>query len=338
MNALRTNSRWTRARRWLSDMWILWVLIGLMVVMSFLSPVFLTAENLLENVARPASIVAIITIGMTFVITSRGLDLSVGSNAALSSTIGILAVEALHLPVPLGIVLSLIVGLSFGLVNAFFITKIRVAPFIVTLGMLSIGRGLTLAVSGTSFTYGLPDSYRDWGRGSILGLPTPFVILIVLWIVGVYLYSYTRIGLYARSLGSNESSTRRAGINGDAYKTLYYAFIGVLAALAGVLWSARANTISVTTGIGTELDVIAAVIIGGTSLFGGAGSVTGSILGAFALVVLTNGLQLFGINTLVQRIVIGVVIIVALAVGKVRSDRLTQQRGAEAARMASSVG
>lgn len=338
INALHSNSRWQAASRWLGDMWILWVLVALVAIMSLLSPVFLTTDNLLENVARPAAIVAIIAIGMTFVITSRGLDLSVGSNAALSSTVGILAIENLSLPVPAGILVSLFVGLLFGLVNAFFITHIRVAPFIVTLGMLSIGRGLTLLISGTSFTYGLPDSYRDWGRGSILGLPIPFVLLILLWALGVYLYSNTRIGIYARSLGSNENSTRRAGINANIYKTFFYSFIGVLAALAGVLWSARANTISVTTGIGTELDVIAAVIVGGTSLQGGSGSITCSILGAFVLVVLTNGLQLLGINTLVQRVVIGFVIIAALAVGKLRSDRLVQRRNAEAARMASSAG
>ncbi len=322
--------------RWASDTWILWVLIALMVVMSLLSPVFLTPDNLLENVLRPAAIVALICIGMTFVIASRGLDLSVGSNAALSSTIGILAIAQFHIPVFAGIALSLGIGMLFGWVNAFFITKVGVAPFIVTLGMLSVGRGLTLVATGTSFTYGLPDSFRDWGRGSILGLPIPLLLLVVFWIVGVYLFSSTRFGIYARALGSNENSTRLAGVNVDRYKTFYYTFIGFLAALAGILWSARANTISVTTGTGTELDVIAAVIIGGTSLFGGGGTVTGSILGAVALTVLGNGLLLFGINAQVQRIVIGMVIIGALAIGKIRSERLARVQAVRAS--ANAVG
>lgn len=328
MNVTPSPQTWDRIRRWLSEMWILWVLAGLMVIMTLLSPAFLTPENLLENVARPAAIVAIITIGMTFVITSRGLDLSVGSNAALSSTVGILVVESLGLPVPLSVVLSLFVGVVFGLVNAFFITKVRVAPFIVTLGMLSVGRGLTLVVTGTSFTYGLPNEYRDLGRGSVFGVPVPLLILLVLWAAGLYLYTRTRLGSYTRAIGSNETAARLAGVNIDLYLTLIYALVGGLAAVAGILWSARANTISVTTGIGTELDVIAAVIIGGTSLFGGAGTITGSILGAIVLTLLVNGLQLFGINTFVQRIVIGIVIIVALALGKIRSDRMARRRTA----------
>jgi ribose/xylose/arabinose/galactoside ABC-type transport system permease subunit len=315
----------------LGDMWILLVLVVVTVAMAFLSPVFLTPENLLENVARPAAIVALITVGMTFVIASRGLDLSVGSNAALSSTIGILAIERVGLSVPAGIVLTLVVGMLFGLVNTFFITKVRVAPFIVTLGMLSVGRGLTLVITGSSFTYGLPDAYREWGRGSVGIFPIPLVLMVIVWLVGSYLFNATRVGIYARSIGSNETATRLAGVDVDRYKAFYYLFAGMLAALAGALWSARANTISVTTGMGTELDTIAAVIIGGTSLFGGTGTVTGSILGAFTLAVLANGLRLFGINALVQRIIVGFVIIGALSLGTWRRERLARSRASRLA-------
>jgi ribose transport system permease protein len=250
---------------------------------------------------------------MTFVIASKGLDLSVGSIAALASTFGVLSIIKLDFPIWLGILIGLLLGALYGAVNAFFITKMRVPPFIVTIATLAIGRGITLVFSGNLFTYGLPNDFRDLGRGSILGLPTPFIILIVLWVLSLYLFTQTRFGRYACAMGANESATRVAGIEVDKFKSSYYIYIGILAAIAGLITSARANVIAITTGMGYELDAIAAVILGGTTLAGGTGSITGSVLGALMLTLLENGLQLIGVNTFMQRVVVGVIIIVGLA-------------------------
>jgi ribose transport system permease protein len=250
---------------------------------------------------------------MTFVIASKGLDLSVGSIAALASTFGVLSIIKLDFPIWLGILIGLILGALYGAVNAFFITKLRVPPFIVTIATLAIGRGITLVFSGNLFTYGLPNGFRDLGRGSILGIPTPFIILIVLWAFSLYLFTQTRVGRYACAMGANESAARVAGIEVDKYKSSYYIYIGILAAIAGLITSARANVIAITTGMGYELDAIAAVILGGTTLAGGAGSITGSVLGALMLTLLENGLQLIGVNTFMQRVVVGIIIIVGLA-------------------------
>ena len=292
---------------------ILVITVVLFILLSILSPVFRGSNNILENILRPSATIAIIALGMTFVLASRGLDLSVGSIAALSSTLGVMVFYNLKLPIPLGIAVGIIIGALFGLFNAFFITKVRVAPFIVTIATMSIGRGLTLVLAGNLFTYGLPNAFRDIGRGSILTIPTPFILLLILWLISLYLFNQTRLGRYTCTIGSNEQAVRVAGISVDRYKTIIYVYIGILSAISGLLFSARANMIAVTTGLGYELDAIAAVIIGGTTLAGGSGSITGSVLGAILLTLLSNGLQLLGINTFIQRALVGVIIIVGLA-------------------------
>jgi ribose/xylose/arabinose/galactoside ABC-type transport system permease subunit len=167
--------------------------------------------------------------------------------------------------------------------------------------------------SGNLFTYGLPDKFRDLGRGSIIGIPTPIIILIILWIFSYYLFNQTRFGRYARAIGANEQAARVSGIEIDKYKMLFYIFIGILSALGGLIASARSNVIEMQTGLGYELDAIASVILGGTTLAGGTGSITGSILGAIMLKILSNGLQLIGVDTFIQKVVVGVIIIAGLA-------------------------
>jgi len=292
---------------------ILFLVFVLFIALSILSPTFRKLEFILENVLRPASIIGILSLGMTFILASKGLDLSVGSIAALSSSVGVMAFYKYDYPIWLGIVIGVLIGILFGLFNAFFITKLRVAPFIVTIATLSIGRGLTLVLSGNLFTYGLPDSFRDIGRGSFFSIPTPFLITLLLYGVSYYLFNHTRLGKYACAIGSNETAARVAGIQVDRYKTFYYIFIGFLSALAGLIFSARANMVAITTGMGYELDAIASVILGGTSMAGGGGSITGSFLGAIMLMLLDNGLQLLGINTFLQKTIVGMIIIIGLA-------------------------
>ena len=300
---------------------ILTLVIVLYILLSILSPTFRDPEFLIENILRPASIIGIIALGMTFILASQGLDLSVGSIAALGSTFGVMAFFAFKLPIWLGIIIGIAVGALFGLFNAFFITRLRVAPFVVTLATMTIGRGINLVLAGNLFTYGLPTAFRDIGRGTILGIPTPFIITLILWGLSWYLFNHTRFGKYTCAIGSNEPAARVAGIQVGTYKTYLYVFIGVLSAIAGLLFSARANMIAVTTGMGYELDAIAAVILGGTSMAGGAGSVTGSLLGAIMLMLLDNGLQLLGINTFLQRSIVGLIIIIGLAYASWQNER-----------------
>jgi len=319
----KDNSRrqWKVLFRNILNLRILFVILFLFILLSAISPTFRSTRNIVENVLRPSAVIAIIAIGMTFVISSRGLDLSVGSIAALASAIGVLSILKLDFPIWLGILFGLLAGAIFGAFNAFFITKIKVPPFIVTFATLSIGRGLTLVFSGNLFTYGLPDKFRDLGRGSIFGIPIPIIILIILWISSLYLFNQTRLGRYARAIGANELAARVAGIEVDKYKTYFYIFIGILSALGGLISSARANVIEIQTGLGYELDAIASVIIGGTTLAGGTGSITGSVLGAIMLRLLNNGLQLIGVDTFIQKVVIGIIIIAGLAYATWRNEQ-----------------
>lgn len=292
---------------------ILFLVFVLFSVLSILSPAFRKLDFILENVLRPASTIGIISLGMTFIMASKGLDLSVGSIAALSSSIGVMAFYKYDYPIWLGILIGIIIGVVFGFFNSFFINRLRVAPFIVTIATLSIGRGLTLVLSGNLFTYGLPDAFRNIGRGSIFRIPIPFLITLLLYAISYYLFNHTRLGKYACAIGSNETAAKIAGIQVNRYKTIIYAYVGFLSALAGIIFSARANMVAVTTGVGYELDAIASVILGGTSMAGGSGSVTGSLLGAVMLMLLDNGLQLLGINTFLQKTIVGMIIIIGLA-------------------------
>lgn len=301
---------------------ILSVTFVVFIAFCIISPVFREPANILENVLRPASTIAIISLGMTFILASQGIDLSVGSITALASAFGILAFHKYGLSVFEGLIIGILIGILFGLFNAYFITKIRLAPFIVTIATMSIGRGLTLVVAGNSFTYGLPKEFRFLGEGSIFTIPVPFIVLVIFWLISMYLFNQTKIGRYACAIGSNEQAVRVAGIPVDRYKMILYGYIGALSAIAGLLFSARANLIGVTTGTGYELDVIAAVVLGGTTLSGGNGSITGSVLGAILLTILSNGLQLLGINTFIQEAIIGVIIIVGLAYAAWQNEQI----------------
>jgi len=181
----------------LTQLRILVITLVVFILLYILSPVFREPSNIIENILRPSSNIAILALGMTFILASKGIDLSVGSIAALASCLGIIAFYSFDLPIPVGILIGLGIGALAGLFNALFITKINVAPFIVTIATMSIFRGLTLVFAGDLFSYGLPNSFRDIGRGSIWGIPIPFIILVVLWIFSLYLFNQTRVGRYS---------------------------------------------------------------------------------------------------------------------------------------------
>jgi ribose transport system permease protein len=278
--------------------------------LSLLSDRFLTVSNLL-NVLRQASINGIISVGMTYVILTAGIDLSVGSVLAICTVITADLLER-QLPVPIALLSGLALGAVLGMTNGLIITKGRVPPFVATLGMMTVARGLALTYTQGRPITGLPDSFRFIGTGSVGPLPMPIVVAAVGFTLGYVLLTRTRIGEYIFALGNNPVAARLAGIPTHTYTVFVYAISGLLASLAGMLLVARLDSAQPTAGLGYEFDAIAAVVVGGTSFAGGEGGLGGTLLGVLIIAVLNNGLNLLNIASFYQPVVTGVVIALAL--------------------------
>ena len=282
---------------------------------------FLTNENLL-SVFRQFSFIGIMAIGECLVIITGGIDLSVGSIFAFSGVIGSLAMTSWGLGFILGLIVGLVAGAGFGLINGLLITKLKLPPFIATLGTMSIARGLSYAVTKGYPVSDMPDAFKFIGQGHILGIPAPIILLIMVTIIiGIFLH-LTITGRRIFAIGGNEEASRVSGISVKKEKILVYTLCGLLAGLAGLATAARLNVAQSTAGAGSEMDAIAAVIIGGASLSGGVGNVAGPILGAAIMGVLRNGLVLMSVSAYWQQTVIGIVIIVAVTIDKMRYEKL----------------
>ena len=298
----------------------LWAFIGLVVmcvVLAFLSEDFLTQSNLM-NVVRQATVNAILALGMSFVIISAGIDLSVGSVLAFSSCIMALGLrQGCHPAV--GVLIGLAVGSACGTVNGLIITRLRLPPFIATLGMMSMARGIAQVITGGYPVHGLPDQFKELGSGYLFDvIPIPVVILALCAPIAHVVLTHTRLGRYTYAIGGNEAAAYLSGINVRAYKTLIYAICGGLAGLAAVISTARVGAGLPAAYLGYELDAIAAVVIGGASLFGGEGTILGAITGALIIGVLKNGLNLMQLSEYWQTFTIGAVIIGAVTVERFR--------------------
>ncbi len=282
----------------------------LMAVLAVLSPAFLTVSNLF-NVAQQVSINAIMAAGMTFVILTAGIDLSVGSVLALSGAVmaGLLSTGK---PVLLGIVGGLAVGTLLGLINGIVITRGKVQPFIATLAMLTIARGLTLVYTDGRPITGLPEAFVWLGAGDVGRVPVPVIIMALVFGAAYVILTQTPLGRYVYAIGGNEEAARLSGVNVPFVKTLVYATSGLLSAVSAIVITGRLNSAQPTAGAGYELDAIAAVVLGGTTLAGGEGSVLGTLLGAFIIGVLNNGLNLLNVSSFYQQVVKGVVILLAV--------------------------
>jgi ribose transport system permease protein len=291
---------------------ILIALIGLSTFLSFASPYFLTADNAL-GVARAFSLTAIAAIGQTMVIITGGIDLSVGSVLALSGlSTGMLL--ATGWPLVPSIIAGLLVGMIFGACNGLLITRVGLPPFIATLGMLSIGRGLVYILH-KGYPVTVPrgeDLLLQVGQGYVGIVPVPVIIMLVITIVATLFLSKTTLGRYVYAVGGNEEAARLAGIDVGRVKMFVYTVSGLLAAVSGIILLSRLVSAQPSAGLGFELPVIAAAIIGGTSLVGGEGTVLGAVLGAAIIGVLENGMVLLGVNTYAQQAVTGAVILVAV--------------------------
>ncbi|MFJ7153133.1 substrate-binding domain-containing protein [Streptomyces sp. NPDC100445] len=303
-------------RRLLLDNGALTALIVLVVALSALSGDFLTTDNLL-NIGVQAAVTAILAFGVTFVIVSAGIDLSVGSVAALSATVLAWSATQHGVPVVLAVVLAVATGVVAGLVNGFLIAYGKLPPFIATLAMLSVGRGLALVISqGSPIPF--PGSVSHLGDTLGGWLPVPVLVMVVMGLIAALVLGRTYIGRSMYAIGGNEEAARLSGLRVRRQKLAIYALSGVFAAVAGVVLASRLSSAQPQAADGYELDAIAAVVIGGASLAGGTGKASGTLIGALILAVLRNGLNLLSVSAFWQQVVIGVVIALAVLLDTVR--------------------
>jgi ribose transport system permease protein len=285
-------------------------LVALALLLTALTPHFLTVSNLL-NVMEQTSINAVIAVGMTFVILSGGIDLSVGSLVALSGVVMASALQA-GAPVPVALLAGLLAGALCGLVNGSLVTLGRLPPFIATLGMMSVARGAALLFTDGRPVSGFSAGFRSLATGRVLMVPAPVLLTLAVYVLAHLVLTRTRFGRYVYAIGGNEEATRLSGVPVRFHKTMVYTLSGVVSALAAAVLTARLNSAQPIAGMMYDLDAIAATVIGGTSLLGGQGRVTGTLIGALIMGVLRNGLNLLGISSFLQQVVIGLVIVGAV--------------------------
>ncbi|MBW8703270.1 ABC transporter permease/substrate-binding protein [Streptomyces sp. NPDC003328] len=306
----------TGVRRLLLDNGALTALIVLVIAMSALSGDFLTTDNLL-NIGVQAAVTAILAFGVTFVIVSAGIDLSVGSVAALSATVLAWSATSAGIPVVIAVLLAIATGLACGLVNGILISYGKLPPFIATLAMLSVGRGLSLVISQGS-PIAFPSSISHLGDTLGGWLPVPVLVMVVVGLITAFVLGRTYIGRSMYAIGGNEEAARLSGLRVKKQKLAIYALSGLFAAAAGIVLASRLSSAQPQAANGYELDAIAAVVIGGASLAGGTGKASGTLIGALILAVLRNGLNLLSVSAFWQQVVIGVVIALAVLLDTVR--------------------
>jgi ribose transport system permease protein len=296
------------------------ILLAICVILALSTSDFLTTSNLL-TVALQTSIIAIVAIGMTFTILTGGIDLSVGSMMALSGALAAGLAVRQELGTYPAIGLALLAGMLVGVVNGLLIIKGGLPPFVATLATMAVGRGLTLVYTQGKPIAGIGKDFIFWGTGRVLGIPASVILLAVLAAAAGVVLRQTRFGLYVYATGGNEETARLAAVSTNWIKLAVYVISGMTAALGGVLLTARLWSAQPNAATGWELDAIAAPVLGGNSLFGGVGGVGGTVVGAFIIGVLSNGLNLLGISSYYQQVIKGAVFILAVML-----DLLTKKR------------
>ncbi|MDY0289128.1 MAG: ABC transporter permease [Sphaerochaeta sp.] len=290
-------------------------LVLLVIIFSLTSEAFLTSRNIF-NIFRQVSIVGICAVGMTFVILTGGIDLSVGSVIGVSVvSCSSLMVNGVH-PV-VAVLISLLIGIAIGLINGVFINEIGIPPLITTLAMMTVLRGIAYKVTSGLPVYGFPKSFAVIGQGYVGKIPVPVIIMVIVFIIGYVLITKTRFGRYVYGLGGNEEATRLSGVNVKKTKYKIYALESLLAAIAGVVLLSRVNSGQPNAGEGYEMDIITAVVLGGVSISGGTGKITGVITGVLLMGVLTNGMILTNVDEYTQWIVKGGVLLLAVSLDQI---------------------
>ncbi|NOZ71284.1 MAG: ribose ABC transporter permease [Chloroflexi bacterium] len=299
---------------------VTFILLILGVIFAIGSPDFLTTSNIL-NVALQTSMLAIVAVGMTFTILTAGIDLSVGSIMALAGALAAGLAVREGLGTFAGISIALLAGMLVGAVNGLLIVKGEMPPFVATLAMMAVARGLTLVYTQGRPIAGLDDAFIWLGTGRVLTIPVPVIIMTIVTIVAWIVLRQTRYGLHIYATGGNEETTRLAGVSTGWVTFSVYVVSGLTAAMAGVLLTARLWSAQPNAAVGWELDAITAPVLGGVSLFGGVGGVGGALVGAFIVGILSNGLNLLGVTSYYQQVIKGIVLILAISL-----DILTKRR------------
>ena len=303
-------------------------LIMIFIVFSIASENFFKFSNII-GILLATAVNGILALGVTFVIITGGIDLSVGTMMTFSAVMTAVFITNWGLPIPVGIVGGLLAGSFAGFVNGLMISKMKIPPFIATLGMLYATKGLSLIISGVAPIYfNNTPAFRQIATGSVVGkiipgfdIPNAVMILLFMAIIAHILLTKTLFGRYTFAMGSNEEAARLSGVNVAAWKTAVYAVCGLFSGMAGVIIAARLNSAQPALGAGYELDAIAAVVIGGTSLSGGEGSILGTVIGAFVISVLTNGLRIMSVPQEWQMVVTGAIVILAVFADVMRRQR-----------------
>ncbi len=287
-------------------------LILMVAVLAIITPSFFNTQNFI-NVLRQISIKAVMAIGVTIVIMTGGIDLSVGSVLALSAVIATsFSTSDNPHPLAISLLLGILVGLVCGAVNGLCVAWLKVAAFIATLAMTTAARGLAMIYTNGRPVINILPEYTNIGNGFVGAVPIPIIVMVVVIVIAVYLMEFTKYGRYIRAVGGNEQAALVSGINVKMIKFSAYAIAGVTCAIAGILLSARTMTGQPASGEGYELDAIAAAVIGGASLSGGVGTISGTVVGMLILGVLTNGLDMLGVSSYYQQVIKGVIIVAAV--------------------------
>ncbi len=294
---------------------ILIFLIVLFIILSLSSPYFFTVGNL-TKVLRQVAVVGIVTVSMTMVILTGGIDLSVGSMLALTAVI-LAKLMVAGVNVALAILITLVAGMLLGLFNGFLINKVRISPLISTLGTMTIYSGITYIITGGKSIFGFPDSFSFIGQGYILRVPVPIIILVFVYIFGFFILNNTRFGRYLYGIGANEMASVLSGVNVKKIKYAAYIISGLLSSLAAVVMLSRVNSALPSLGDGLEFDVVTAVVLGGISVNGGEGKLQGVVIGLLIIAILSNGMILLGVGNYFQTVVKGLVLLIAVGIDNI---------------------
>jgi len=298
---------------WLRRGTVFVILLTLVVFFSVASENFLQPRNLVNILVQNAPVI-VMAVGMTLAMLVGGIDLSVGSVAALAGAISAGLIVRNGLPVYAGMLAGLVVGLAIGLLNGVLVVYGKLPPFVATLSTLGIARGLTLVYTEGRPISGMGDAYTFWGTGVVAGVPVPVIVWLVIVLLAYLLLTQTRFGLHIYAIGGGEETARLAGVAVNRVKLLTYGISGLLAGLAGLLLTARLWSAQPQVAVGFELNAIAAAVLGGVSLFGGVGSVLGAVVGALIVGVLGNGMNLLRVASYPQQVIQGIVLVLAVAV------------------------
>ena len=296
------------------------ILLLLWLVLSQLSPYFFTVSNLFEITVQ-AAVIALIAVGQTFVILAKGIDLSVGAILAAAAVTSTMVMDAGY-GLPAGVIAGLLCGAFFGAANGIAVGVLRIPPFVATLGMMGIARGYALIITEGIPIFRVAEGFEVLGQGRVWGVvPVPTIATLGLYAIGLFVLLRTRLGRYTFAIGSNQQATKVSGINVPLYLILIYGLSGITAAIAGLTEASRIGSGQPAGGVGYELDSIAAVVIGGTSLFGGQGSLIASLIGALIIATLRNGLNVLGVYAFWQLVAIGAILIAAVYIDNWRRLR-----------------